>query len=103
MLTEPDEEVIQGLQNRYIALMHAMQTGVATKMSFDPSETSPKHMRAGTNSAILQTSALTKLLMDKGIITELEWWTVLVEFAENEVRLYQEAISAMMGEQIYLR
>lgn len=103
MPTEPTEEEVHRLQERYVALMHAMETGVATKMSFDPSDTSPKRTRVGINSALLQTSALAKLLMDNRIITELEWWTVLVEFAENEVRMYQEVLSSFSGEQVYLR
>lgn len=98
-----DDDAVLEMQNRYTAAMHAVMTGVAAMMTFDSTETSPKNLRVGTNSAILQTSALTKLLIDKGLITELEWWTTLAEFAENEVAIYQKALYDITGSEFYLR
>lgn len=74
---------------RYQAAAHAMQTGVATKMAIDPSETQPKHLRVGVNSAMVDHSALAKILMDKGILTESEYFTALADAMEREVDLYR--------------
>jgi hypothetical protein len=67
--------------DEYRALAHAMQTGVAAQMQFDPvvAGTTPKHLRVGVNSALVDSSALAKLLMDKGVITLDEYETALVE------------------------
>ena len=67
-----------------------MQSGVAMKMNYDSSETTPKHLRVGVNSAMVETGALAKLLMEKGVFTEEEYYQALVEVMQNEVNLYRE-------------
>lgn len=86
VVPETAEEAIE----RYHAAAHAMQTGVATKMAFDPAETTPKHLRVGVNSAMVDHSALAKILMDKGILTEAEYFTALADAMEREVDLYRD-------------
>lgn len=76
-------------QARYRRAVHAMQTGVATVMSFDPGETSPKHLRVGVNNSLVQQGALTNLLFKKGIITEEEYWKELADLMEKEVENYK--------------
>ena len=51
----------------YLKAAHAMQSGVAFKMHTDPSETQPKHLRVGVNSAMVEQSAIAKLLIDKAL------------------------------------
>ena len=79
---------------RYRAAMHAMQTGVAVQMVTDPDEaaTSPKHLRVGVNSALVDNSALAQLLIDKNIITELEYFEALAAMAEAEQEKYEKMI-----------
>jgi hypothetical protein len=89
-------------QVRYKAAMHAVQTGVAYKMQYDPGETSPKHLRTGVNSAMVETSALVQLLVDKGIITDGEWYKTLADFAERERDTYQRELSEHFGSNITL-
>lgn len=77
------------LQERYNALSHAMQSGVAFKMNYSDSETSPKHLRVGVNSSLISNGALVHLLVKKGLITELEYYEELVAMMEDEVKSYE--------------
>ncbi len=82
---------------RYQAAAHAMQSGVATKMTFDPSETTPKHLRVGVNAAMVENSALVKLLIDKGVIGEEEFFAALADGMEAERDKYAETIREHFG------
>lgn len=70
-----DQEEFNKQRQRYVRAMHAMQSGVAARMTIDPSECIPKHLRVGVNSVLVDVSAVARLLMDKGIFTELEYLT----------------------------
>lgn len=87
---------------RYLAAAHAMQSGVAAKMHVDPSETTPKHLRVGVNSAMSEHAALAKLLMDKGIITEDEYVQAQADQMEREKALYERFLSDHYGRPITL-
>jgi len=52
--------------------------------------TSPKHLRVGVNSAMVEHTALVKLLVEKGILTEEEYITSQADAMEAEVALYEE-------------
>jgi hypothetical protein len=83
-------EHLEYLRKRYAELMHAVQTGVKLWMGIDPEgETSPKHLRVGVNSAMIDSGALVKLLIAKGVFTEDEFMEVLVEKAEEEKDSYE--------------
>jgi len=83
--------------NNYTKKAHAMQTGVAYKMEHDPSETSPKHLRVGINSAMVDAAALAKLLIAKGVITEDEYTTAITEEMGREVARYEAWLSEHYG------
>jgi hypothetical protein len=87
----PSEKAVRD-HKRYEAACHAMQSGVAMKMNYSPTETSPKHLRVGVNSAMVDTGALMSLLVKKGIITEEELCEALADKMEEEVKLYEEAL-----------
>lgn len=79
---------------RYMAAMHAMQSGVAAKMAYDggpeSGETSPKQLRVGVNSALISNGALLRLLVDKGLITDEEYVAVLADYTERDVKSYED-------------
>lgn len=79
---------------RYQAAAHAMQTGVKIWMDRDGSETSPKHLRVGVNSAMSDVAGLAKLLMDKGIITMAEYAKAIADQMELEKQSYEDKINA---------
>lgn len=87
---------------RYADAMHAVQSGVAAQMEVDGSPTTPKHLRVGVNSALIASSALAELLVQKGIITEDEYFEVLAEGAEAEKALYEKWLSEHYGQSITL-
>lgn len=104
MLLEPDDEVetIDEAKIRYQVAMHAVQSGVSAKAGLDPTDLTPKHLRTGVNSALMAQAALTQILIDKGIITEAEWFTSLANVMENEVKLYEQILSNITGADITL-
>jgi hypothetical protein len=79
--------------SKYQALCHAMQSGVAVRMQQDPSDTNPKHLRVGINVAMCDNSALVKLLIAKGIITEDEYCDAITKQMEEEVKSYEAYLS----------
>lgn len=84
-------------KEKYESLMHALQSGVAMMQNIDPTETSPKHLRVGVNSALLDSGALATLLIRKGIITEEEYIDVLLEMTAKEVENYEKMIQERTG------
>lgn len=88
----------------YLGLCHAMQTGV--EFSRDKTSQQPKHLRVGVNTAMCDHSALAKLLVTKGVITDLEYATALRDQMRAEVESYRGKIAAETGrspDQIVLR
>lgn len=87
---------------RYVQAAHAMQTGVAFKMQYDPAETTPKHLRVGVNSAHVSIAALTQLLIDKGVFTMDEYAAANAKAMEDEVEKYRAWLSKRTGASIEL-
>lgn len=100
-MTSTDES-IEASYARYLAAAHAMQSGVASKMVFDPAETTPKHLRVGVNSAMSDHSALAKLLIEKGVITEEEYFSAIADAMEREKGLYEKTVSDHFGAAVTL-
>lgn len=106
---------LEDLKRRYAAAMHAVQTGVAMTISLDNRDVasgdkqpdsgsaSSKHLRTGIDSALVSNGALTQLLIEKGVITELEFWAKLAEFAEDEAKAYESELRQRCGGNITLR
>lgn len=84
-------------REKYLELCHAMQSGVAAKMQRDNSDTMPKHLRVGVNSAMVDSAALATLLMQKGIITEDEYYDALIERMQAEVAAYEAWLNESYG------
>ena len=89
-------------QERYKAAAHAMQSGVAMEMNYDSKSTQPKHLRAGVNSALVDSSALAELLITKGIITEDEYLDAIAAGMEREAESYRARLQDRLGTSITL-
>jgi len=88
-MADEDKSKVAELALRYEALCHAMQSGVAYFAGDGISkDMTPKHLRVGVNSALVDSSALARLLMRKGVIGEVEYYEALVEGMEDEVKRY---------------
>ena len=93
---------------RYERAAHAMQSGVAMTMHLDhqdghdTKDTEPKHLRTGINSALVDTAALVRLLVEKGIITADEYWKALADEMEREKESYEKPLSERLGRDVTL-
>lgn len=80
--------------------LHAMQTGVAMAMTRDGGpergDTSPKHLRVGVNSAMVQVTALVGLLAKKGVITLDEYMEELTAEMNRESDTYERELGAKL-------
>jgi hypothetical protein len=97
------DESLEEIRQEYADLCHAMQSGVAMMMNYDFTATNPKHLRVGVNSAMVDSGALSGLLVAKGIITELEYFTALRDKMKAEVETYRKLLSDRLGASIDLR
>lgn len=82
---------------RYAAATHAMQSGVAYDQGGGSADGSPKHLRVGVNSALVETSVLARLLVEKGVVSAHEYAEALIAGMEAEVRRYQALLSDRHG------
>lgn len=84
------------LCRRYQAALHAMQSGVALKLEKGGPE-HPKHYRVGINAAMVDASAMAKLLIRKGIITQTEYLEAVAVEMEAEKARYEAELSKRFG------
>ena len=106
------------MEDRYYAAMHAMQSGVQLLLSKtapyyqalvdmakaghthgevgavldSQNECSPKMLRTGVNSALIDSGAIQKVLIDKGLVTRDEILAALVELTEQDVESYRRKL-----------
>jgi hypothetical protein len=80
--------------DRYNTAVRRMQTGVEFTMGHpDDKSTQPKHLRVGVNVAMGDHAGLAQLLMDKGVITEEEYFKAIADAAEREVIRYERLLN----------
>lgn len=91
------------LRKRYEAALHAMQSGVALAMNFDAKATEPKHLRTGVNAAMSDGGGLVKLLVEKGVFSEEEYYRAVAEAMEREVATYEKIIATEYGRPVKLK
>jgi hypothetical protein len=101
-----DNSIIRA-QQRYANALHAVQSGVKTEMEIPPASGgepghSPKHLRVGVNSAKVEHGALVKLLVDRGLFTELEHMEAMATAMEEEKERYEKRLSEYFGSKVTL-
>lgn len=97
-----DEERMLEAGRRYIAAVHGVQSGVAARMEYGDKYTSPKHMRTGIDMSKADQAGLAKLLIAKGVITEVEYHEAMADGAEEERKRYEEYLSKKLRKEIKL-
>ncbi len=90
------------LRARYRRAAHAVQSGVATEQELGSQDGTPKHLRVGINTAKAEQAALARLLIAKGIFTELEYMEAMAEGMEAEQKLYEERLTQRLGRPVTL-
>jgi hypothetical protein len=87
---------------RYMAALHAIQSGVAALMAYGIEQTEPKHLRVGINSAFINCAGLARLLISKGVFTEAEYSAAMADEAEAEQHRYEQEIGRHLGTEVHL-
>ena len=87
---------------RYNAAAHAMQSGVKAEIELGSTDTEPKHLRVGVNSALVSVAAIGRLMIDKGIITLDEYEAAMADQMEAEVVNYEARLSKAYGAAVKL-
>jgi len=103
IMTQEDAQRLERLaelSKEYAQHMHAMQSGV--EYSKDKTDQLPKHLRVGINARASDHAALASLLIKKGVITEVEYYEELVEFARREADVYRKRLSKEYGSPVDL-
>jgi hypothetical protein len=86
----------------YEQLGHAVQSGVAMEMNFNPRATDPKHLRTGLDLRAADAEGLATLLIAKGIFTRDEYAAAVTASAAREVERYEARLSERFGRPIRL-
>ena len=86
------DEKAKAHYQRYLDAAHAMQSGVAMNLNYEQDEASPKSLRVGVNSAMVEHGALVKVLTAAGIITDEQYFEALADGMEAEVESYRMKI-----------
>lgn len=112
---------LETLHARYLAAMHAVQTGIEYRRQYDRKFVEEKHLLVGIASAEgtdaaqnellirsriterqIEHAALAQLLIGKGIFTEEEYTRALAEWAEREQKDYEQELARHYGAKITL-
>jgi hypothetical protein len=88
---------VEQLRSRYDQLCHAMQSGVAFTLPYEPASGEPKHLRVGVNCAMVEHAALVRVLLDTGVINELAYWEAMCAAMEREVQAYTDRLARRLG------
>jgi hypothetical protein len=81
------KQQIEEAWRRYLAACHAVQTATAFEIEtkgLPAAGASPKHLRVGISTQKVEMGALVGLLIRKGLMTELEWFTSIAAAMEQE-------------------
>lgn len=107
-----DEDRVHALHHDYLDHLHAIQSGCeygGGGMHGDP-RTMPelewhvqKHLRVGINGALISQGALAKLLIAKGVISDLEYWEALVAEFRDAVAGYEKELADRLGLRVRLQ
>lgn len=91
-------------KKRYDAAAHKVQAGLAFLMHIDPelAMVSIKQMRVGIDMGKSDQLGLARLLIDKGLFTEEEYYTAMANAAEIEAEDMQELVARKLGRGVTL-
>lgn len=74
----------------YLDAMHGVQSAVAYELSSGKStDATPKQLRVGVNSCMIDSAALALCLMNAGVIKEADYMEALRLMANNELAMYE--------------
>jgi hypothetical protein len=90
-------ESIAEARARYDRANAIVQQQVQGFIIFQPQVLQPLSLRQGISNAIAANAALARLLMEKGIFTEAEYFMALADEMENEVERWGQRLKGLAG------
>lgn len=101
---------LQSFHEEYARLAHAVQSGVAAEMHHDLPAAGfseeqinvLKHLRVGIDTAKADIGTISDLLIRKGLVTEDEVFTALLDGMRAEVKRYEKYLSEKFGANVTL-
>ncbi|MCA0202967.1 MAG: hypothetical protein LCH92_01385 [Proteobacteria bacterium] len=82
-------------KERYERAAHRVQTAI---WAFPEHENrSPKHLRVGIDMSKADMGGLARLLIAKGVFSELEYFEAMADGAEREAEAYENELAARYG------
>lgn len=88
--------------NEYKKLAHAVQSGIAMSANYDGRAYDAKHMRTGLNCVMADLGSLARLMIEKGVITESEYFEALLEGLRREKAQLEREIENIVGAPVNL-
>lgn len=101
-MVDERQELIDEYRKQYERDLHAVQSGIRQMMEFDPKFTTPKHLRVGIDSCFASMLGLVQLLLDRGVISEVEYHEYQMIAMRKEKERYEEMLGDMMGKKVTL-
>lgn len=95
-LSPEDQARIAAANDRYNAAAHGMQSGVAFEHSAGSTDATPKHLRVGINSAMVNCEAVAHLLIERGLFSLADYIEEIADAMEREVQRYEERHPGVM-------
>tara|TARA_R110002020_G_scaffold89135_9_gene218206 strand:- start:1911 stop:2207 length:297 start_codon:yes stop_codon:yes gene_type:complete len=90
-----DQEKMVRAKERYERAAHRVQTAI---WAFPEHENrTPKHLRIGLDMSKSDMGGLARLLIAKGVFTELEYMDAMADGAEGEAASYENELAARFG------
>jgi hypothetical protein len=102
-LSPEDRRRIEAADRRYYDAAHGVQAGIGMWMDLDPVLFTPKHLRVGIDAQKADLWGLAKLLMDKNVITRVEYHEAMAASMEEERGRWEKEIGERLGSKITLR
>ncbi|MGV0912422.1 hypothetical protein [Martelella sp. FOR1707] len=90
-----DQAKLIHARERYERAAHRVQTAIAFMP--DHQNQTPKHLRVGVDMSKADQGGLARLLIDKGVISELEYFEAMADSAEREAEAYETELSVRSG------
>jgi hypothetical protein len=87
---------------QYVALGHAVQSGVAMEMELGSQASTPKHLRTGLDMRAADMEGLVTLLIEKGVFSTEEYAAAILASAEWEVARYEARLTRRLGRPVQL-
>lgn len=86
----PQDEAVQEQVRRYLTAHEGMRQLIENRSLHDLTFTSSINTRTGLHTALAEHAGLVKLLIAKGVLTPLDYFTAIAEAMEDEVATLQD-------------